>query len=253
MRWNFIAAKIEALWLILLGIVVVGYVRSGELKLFLSGGWIIFTEVFGVIMITGGAAFLLYCRDNEKDNVLYRIRERGAKDLIWRFVGIGLLLFILAVSMIAPYSTVLQDPFNAETVGGASLADIGRSEIIIATKKEPEQRDFRDWMILFANSNDLSFYEGEDVDVSGLVALDKRLPDGYFYLNRKLVTHCVECAEDVSITCYVENGDEIPPADSWIEAAGKLELGKVGRQSVVVLNVEDYKIKTEPAESAVHP
>ncbi|MBN1290156.1 MAG: hypothetical protein JXA49_11035, partial [Actinobacteria bacterium] len=76
-KWHLIAGKIEAVWLIIFGTVILGYVRSGELKLFLEAGWIKFTEVFGFFLAVGGAAILLFCRDNERDNSLYRVQNTG--------------------------------------------------------------------------------------------------------------------------------------------------------------------------------
>lgn len=251
-RWNLIAGKIEAIWLILFGIVSVGYVRSGELDLFLSGGWIKFIGVFGVLMIVGGVAVLLFCRDNEKDNVTYLLAESGRGELTRRFIGIGLLALVLACSLIVPYFTVLKDPYIAGTEGWAVLAAAEESVYAESRRTDPGTRDFRDWMILFAKSADLSKYEGEAAKVTGEALVDKRLPEGYFFLRRKIATHCVDCAEYYSITCRVGEGDEVPASGAWIEANGEFVRGKVGKQNVLVLDVDNFDTEIELSDPLLY-
>lgn len=251
-RWHLVTSKIEAVWLIVFGAVVLGFVRSGELILFLEPGWIRFTEVFGYIFAIGGAAVLLYCRDNEKSNVLYRASVTGKRDLSLRFFGVGLLILVLISTAVAPYYTIVQDPYSAVEIGGSPFAAADESIVNESENRKPEDRDYRDWMILFGNHPELSIFEGEAANITGEVAVDERMPEGFFFLRRKVVTHCEDCAEYISVTCRVTGGADVPAAGKWIQAEGRFRLEKVASQSVLVLDVKDYEAVKEPDDPYVH-
>ncbi|MBN1289210.1 MAG: hypothetical protein JXA49_06200, partial [Actinobacteria bacterium] len=163
-----------------------------------------------------------------------------------RFAGVGLLLLLLASTVVAPYYTVVQDPYSTTEIGGAVFAGVDASVLSESKEKKAEERDYKDWMILFANHPELSIYKGHKARVIGEVLLDKRLPAGFFFLSWKAVTHCEHCAKPISLTCEVVDGTEVPENGEWIEAVGEFELVKIGAQDVLVLEVRDYSKVPEP-------
>jgi uncharacterized repeat protein (TIGR03943 family) len=248
-----VALWTETAWLVLFGWLLVGYVGTGEINLFLSPAWNWLEMTAGLLGIALGAGAVLMGKKRRELYIEECCRSGGSADPVYRILGVLLMIGVLVAAVIVPGRSLTA---GVQTSGDSMLGTYtpsgeGDSELI--SGKEAGERDFEEWLKVIAQDPEPEHHLGEEVNITGMVVVEEGLPEGEFLLVRYYITHCIACASQVAFLCLVVTGLDVPDTDDWVEVHGKFEVGKINGERKHLLVVDDYRIVDRPAEPYLFP
>ncbi|MDK2982038.1 MAG: putative rane protein [Chloroflexota bacterium] len=117
---------------------------------------------------------------------------------------------------------------------------------------QEDDRTILDWVKLFNYESDPSVYIGQDVNVTGFVYHDPRLPQGKFMVSRFIITCCV--ADAFAIGMPVDwPQDSNFNENTWIQVQGTLDVMQIGSQSVPMVHAASIETIPAPEQPYLYP
>lgn len=226
------------------GVVLVLIVSIATLWLFFEGtlNWYIHPryEWFALIMAGFGAVMSIAALA-KRTGAHHAYTSRRS----WIAQG-GLLIIMLVITLVIPPAALTTITATQRVVNSAASSVSGaRESAILKERGDYTNFTIKDWVSLFAQSNDPALYEHKSVKVSGFVTPSSDR-DVYF-VSRFLVTCCAVDARPIGVPVYDPGWQDKLSADQWVEVSGVLAANphqSSGERTVVIPNYT-HKIKQE--------
>lgn len=243
----------EAAWLILFGFVIFAYVRSNQLKLLLAPGWAWIEIAGGVLAVLTSTAILLIGKRQEEMYVRDCCEVRARMDPLYRAVGLLLLVGILVIGLAIPGRTLTADLQGTVDLGSNPFVRGTEKEFEMARRKKPEDRDNKDWLVIFSQDPDPTRYEGEKARLTGRVWRETELAERDFYIVRYLMTHCIACVQPMLLLCRLPAGEIVPETEQWVTIEGEIATGEFDGEAEPFIKVDRYNIISTPEDPYIYP
>lgn len=143
-------------------------------------------------------------------------------------------------------------PLGASAVtGNLSAGAVSLDEAEIFTTNQLEW-NVLDWMRAINNSNNLSAFDGERVDLVGFVYRNEQFPPAHFMAVRFVISCCVADATAVGLPIHWADVDALPN-DTWVQVQGAFQLGEFGGNLVPIVQAETVTVIDEPEHPYLYP
>lgn len=252
LRFYRVILWLETAWLIIFGFILLAYVRSNQLKLLLTPGWAWIMVAGGVASILVGTVVLLMGKKQEERYVRECCRTAGPTDPIYRTAGLLMLVGIMVLGLVLPGRTLTAGLQKNTDLGGNPFLEGTEKDFEIVKRKEPKERNVRDWMTLFSKDPNPENYRGEEVRLTGVAWRDEDTPAGDFYLLRYLFSHCIACAQPLLIMCRVQAGEVVPEVERWVTVEGMIATDEFDGKVEPFVEVERYKVISQPEDPYIY-
>ena len=205
---------------ILIGISMVatlGLMFRNQLVLYIHPRYIVFTVVMAAIALLLVAASIVLKPHHDADP---EPRRRAR----WLSATALLLASVVAVSMIVvPPATLTSATASQRNINSTTVRSITQtvSEANASPTAAFAKFTVVDWSSLLRQTNDLAFFDGKPVDVTGFITPDQDDPQNVFYVSRFVVTCCAVDAQPVGIPVYMPNWGDAITIDDWVQVTGE--------------------------------
>lgn len=115
-----------------------------------------------------------------------------------------------------------------------------------------DDRTILDWIKVFNYSDDPSAYVGQDVNVSGFVYHDARLPERQFMVSRFVITCCVADAFAIGMTVEAVNAADLEN-NTWINVQGSLDITSIDGDSAPMIRASSIETISAPEQPYLYP
>lgn len=205
---------------ILIGISVVatlGLMFGNQLVLYIHPRYIVFTIIMAALALLFVAGSIVLRPHLDDD---HEPRRRAT----WLSATALLLASVVAVSMIVlPPATLTSATASQRDINSTMVGTITHtvSEVDAAPTAAFANFTVVDWSSLLRQTNDLSFYDGKPVDVTGFITPDEDDPQNVFYVSRFVVTCCAVDAQPAGVPVYLPNWEDAIAIDDWVRVTGE--------------------------------
>jgi uncharacterized repeat protein (TIGR03943 family) len=105
----------------------------------------------------------------------------------------------------------------------------------------------KDWSSLLVQTNDLSFYKGKSVNITGFVSPDPDDAQNVFFVSRFVLTCCAVDARPIGVPVYAPNWQAQYKADNWVIVKGGFIANPSAQsQQRVVVKPDSIAATTQP-------
>lgn len=253
LKFYRVIALAETAWLILFAFIIFAYVRSNQLRLLLAPAWAWVEIAGGVLAVLTGTVILLMGKKREEAYVRECCEVKGRMDPVYRSVGLLLLTGILVMGLVIPGRTLTADLQSTADLGSNPFVRGTEKEFEIARRKRPEDRNSKEWLIIFSQDPDPARYEGEKVRLTGRVWRETELAERDFFIVRYLLTHCIACAQPLLLMCRLPAGETVPETEQWVKVEGEVAVEELDGEMEPFIKVDSYKVIHTPEDPYIYP
>lgn len=223
-RW---IKALEAALILLWGATLVHYYVSDKLQFY------IYPAYNGLVL---GAAIFLFAIGCI--HLISFADEADSGKLSWQSIFFFLPL-VLAL-------TISPSPLSAETAlsrGATADLSVTQSKPALFGLK-PEDRTINDWVQLFNHDPEPSHYEGQKLNVEGLVVYDEETMEGYFLIAHFIIACCAADARPITLPVLLDAAMQVP--EGWIELNGTIGEGTIEGQRSIVIQMDSFEPIPDP-------
>lgn len=229
---------------------------TSQLNLYIHPRYVTFTLVLAmvaIVMVIGGAKY----GDNDVSE------NQGQPPRVPRKYSLGAmvtaavcLLGALTLLLVRP-ATLTSAAANQRGINSASVtSDATVQQIAISplfAGDDYSNLSMKDWTGLLAQTSDVSFFVGKQVNLTGFVAADQNDPKNVFYVSRFVVTCCVVDARPLGIAVYAPGWQSTYKPDSWVEVKGQFATNPSSANlEPVVIELSSIKKVKQPDNPYAH-
>ena len=231
----------KSLVLVSLGVFFIYSIASGNLSNYINQrfAWLSYVAV-GLFFLLGiaNAVDLLLHRD-------YALLDRSHSPITWKVIAI--LAVPLALGLLVP-----SRPLGSAAVNGS--VNLSAASVTKATTftTDPLKWNVLDWLRAFNMSDDVNSFNGKQANVVGFVYREGTFPDNEFMLVRFTVTCCVADGSAIGLPVVSDKANQYP-ADTWVQIAGTLKVGKFKGDNWPILQAATITKIDQPEHPYLYP
>jgi len=192
---------------------------SNQLVLYIHPRYIVFTVIMAalaVVFVVSG----IFARSSADDG---DDAPTGRLPRALSLIGV-LVAAALAIAMVVlPPATLSSATADQRDINSSSIGAEAQDAATVASAPSGAFAKFTvvDWASLLRQTNDLAFYTGKPVDVTGFITVDQDDPQNVFYVSRFVITCCAVDAQPAGVPVYYPDWQSTFKADDWVEARGQ--------------------------------
>lgn len=143
-------------------------------------------------------------------------------------------------------------PLGANAVEGDLASGIAAIGSTTAFTSDPLTWNVLDWLRAINSSDDLSGFNGQQVDVVGFVYRAETFPPTTFMVARFVISCCAADASAIGLPVVWSGAPDLP-ADAWVRVRGVFELGEFGGNLAPILHAETVEVIPAPEHPYLYP
>ncbi|WOD39335.1 TIGR03943 family putative permease subunit [Nodosilinea sp. E11] len=227
-------ALVDAVMLILWGLMLLRFTVTGKLYLLLHPDYMWLAHLAMVLLLAMGTARSVQIWSSYRQGRGQTLRSQEHIALLPRQLSVGLLIAIAVFGLI-----YTPRPFASETAFQRGITDV-----LGQTRSRPqrfslggdsEERTIVDWVRTLNVYPEPDAYAGQAVRVSGFVTHIPGWPDNYFMISRFVLTCCAADAYPVGLPVVLPEGTPRPAPDTWLEIAGTVQTNTLdGKRQLTI-------------------
>ncbi len=235
--------SVKALAIALLALHLLRLIVDGSLLFYINGrfAWLTFLAVLGLLAVSAG---FLGRRDSPGGHSHER-HNRGAS------MGAIMILAVVLLATLMPAAPLGIDTAAARGVSLETVPSASTGNSFLA--KSDGDKNILDWIVAFSANQNPDSFSGREARVMGFVyRKDDRFDQRTFLVSRFVITCCV--ADATAAGLLVRSPEAAGLAeDSWVEVAGRFEVGEFQGKSIPVLNADTVTPIPQPAQPYLYP
>ena len=237
-----VQAWLKTALLIGLGLYFAYIILSGNLTNYINVrfAWLSYIAA-GLFLLLGGASVYRLLHENAHEHHHDHDHAHDHSTISWRALAVVAVPLVLG-------TLIPSQPLGAAAVDG-EFNTIG-GDTATAFDIAPLDRNILDWVRLFNPTDDMSVFNGQEIDVTGFVFRSEAYPDDLFMVSRFTISCCV--ADSLAIGVPVIWDQDIPP-DTWVQVRGRLQAGDFQGSEQAIIRPERVDIVQRPEHPYLYP
>lgn len=219
MPWQ---ALIDAIMLLLWGLMLLRFTVTGKLYLLLHPDYMWLAHLAMVLLLGLGLARSVQVWLSYRQGRGRFLRSQEHMALLPRQFSVGLLIAIAMVGLI-----YTPRPFASETAFQRGITDVlGQTRSRpqrFSLSGESEDRTIVDWVRTLNVYPEPDAYTGQTAKVSGFVTHIPDWPENIIMISRFVLTCCAADAYPVGLPVELPAGRPRPDPDTWLEVSGTMQ------------------------------
>jgi len=236
---------IDIILLMGLGLLLLKYAVTGELRLLINPNYTSLVWVSGILLIVVGGNKISELFFRPKKMVLSAdIQHLAIISPIWSSF---FLLLTIVLGFLIPPQVLTSQTALSRGISDSALLTRSQPELF-RTFSKPENRSLVDWVRTLNAYPEPDAYRGQLAKISGFVIHSPKLPGNYILLSRFVITCCAVDAYPVGIPVRLSANNKIYPDNTWLEISGLMEPDMLDKHSQLVLFPKTIKIIPTPSD-----
>ncbi len=203
-------------------------------------GWIL-----AAAFLTGNAGMYLLMISMKRGS-RSAMDHAGASVLPLAILTIPLLIGLLSNEQALSSAALSKRGLNTSTSLSGEQAASRSLEVI------EDDRTILDWIKVFNYSDNPESYIGQEVNVTGFVYHDARLPEGQFMVSRFVITCCVADAFAIGMPMDAPEFAQMED-NTWINVKGKLDITAIDGDSAPMIRAGSIETISAPEQPYLYP
>lgn len=237
-------AWFKAALLISLGLYFIYNIVSGNLANYINARFAWLSYVAAALFLLLGISSLFRLLRAGHDHDHHHDHDHSHESISW--LGLAVVAVPLVLGTLVPSRPLGAAAINGDINTNAFTSASNASTFSIS----PLQRNVLDWIRVFAASDDLTAFNGQEADIVGFVYRDSTFPDNQFMVARFTVSCCV--ADSTAIGLPVA-WDEPLEEDTWVRIFGRFHVEDFRGEERPVLIPVTVDVVDQPEHPYLYP